>query len=112
MAFNTHLSQAGWNTALNNALALLNGGFLELYTGTQPLTTGANTVTVPTGGFTVNGVMIVPPVTSVITKTLKGVSGDTGIPINTTQPTMLGLNGATSFVIVTSGNETVQFVWY
>lgn len=38
MATNTHASQAGWNAALNALLALLNGGFVEIYTGTQPAT--------------------------------------------------------------------------
>ena len=38
MAFNTHLSLASWNLALNAALAALNGGFIEIYTGVQPAT--------------------------------------------------------------------------
>jgi hypothetical protein len=38
MAANTHLSIASWNLALDAGLNVLNGGFLELYTGTQPAT--------------------------------------------------------------------------
>lgn len=38
MAANTHLSIASWNLALNAGIDVLNGGFLELYTGTQPAT--------------------------------------------------------------------------
>ena len=41
MATNTHLSQASWNLALDSALNVLNGGYLEIYdsTGTgQPAT--------------------------------------------------------------------------
>lgn len=39
MAANTHLSIASWNLALNAALVpVLNSGFIELYTGTQPAT--------------------------------------------------------------------------
>ena len=41
MAANTHLSLASWNLALNAALDVLNGGFLDIYdsTGTgQPAT--------------------------------------------------------------------------
>jgi hypothetical protein len=38
MAANTHASQAGWNAALNALLALLNGGFCDVYSGTQPAT--------------------------------------------------------------------------
>ena len=38
MSANTHLSIASWNLALNAALDVLNSGFLEIYTGTQPAT--------------------------------------------------------------------------
>ena len=39
MAANTHLSIASWNLALNAALeSVLDGGFLEIYSGTQPAT--------------------------------------------------------------------------
>lgn len=41
MSDNTHLSIASWNLALNAALDVLNGGFIEIYdsTGTgQPAT--------------------------------------------------------------------------
>ncbi len=38
MALNTHLSIASWNLALDSALNVLNGGFLQIYTGTQPAT--------------------------------------------------------------------------
>lgn len=38
MAANTHISQAAWDAALNAALALLNGGTIGIYSGTQPAT--------------------------------------------------------------------------
>jgi len=39
VAANTHLSIASWNLALNAALeTVLDGGFLEIYSGTQPAT--------------------------------------------------------------------------
>jgi hypothetical protein len=38
MALNTHLSVASWNLALDAALNVLNGGFIQVYTGTQPAT--------------------------------------------------------------------------
>ena len=39
MALNTHMSIASWNLALNAALdAACNGGFLDIYDGTQPAT--------------------------------------------------------------------------
>ena len=38
MALNTHLSIASWNLGLNAAIDVLNGGFVDLYSGTQPAT--------------------------------------------------------------------------
>lgn len=38
MAANPHLSIASWNLALNAALDVLNGGFIEIYNGSQPAT--------------------------------------------------------------------------
>ncbi len=38
MAANTHLSIASWNLGLDAALNVLNNGFVQLYTGTQPAT--------------------------------------------------------------------------
>jgi len=38
MALNTHLSLASWNLVLNAALDVLNGGFIEIYDGSQPAT--------------------------------------------------------------------------
>ena len=41
MAANTHLSVASWNLALDAALNVLNSGFIQIYTGTQPATPDA-----------------------------------------------------------------------
>lgn len=38
MAANTHVSIASWNLALDAALNVLNGGFLDIYDGAQPAT--------------------------------------------------------------------------
>ena len=38
MAANTHLSIASWNLALNAGIDVLNSGFMQIYTGTQPAT--------------------------------------------------------------------------
>jgi hypothetical protein len=38
---NTHISQAAWDAALNAALALLNGGTMNIYSGSQPATPDA-----------------------------------------------------------------------
>lgn len=76
----------------------------------QALAAGANTIAVPSGH---QGVWIMPPSASVVSKTLKGITGDTGVPIHPT----LGLIwffplGTTSFVITAGGSgETVQLLW-
>src|SRR5271165_6599787 len=38
MSGNTHVSQAGWNAALNAITALANGGSVIVYNGSQPAT--------------------------------------------------------------------------
>lgn len=66
----------------------------------KSLISGNNTITVPTGGTMVSAVTIVPPVGNTVILTLKGVNGDTGIPLHLTGPSSLALpSTATSFVI-------------
>lgn len=78
----------------------------------QTLAVGNNTITVPTG-VTVQGVTIVPPTQSAVSKTLKGVAGDTGIALATSVPTSLALAASvTSFVVTASSGEVVQLVWW
>jgi hypothetical protein len=38
MSTNTHVSQAGWDAALNALTALANGGTVTIYNGSQPAT--------------------------------------------------------------------------
>lgn len=73
------------------------------------LSAGANTISVPSG---VNGVKIKPLPSNVVTLTLKGVTGDTGVPISPSQPSYLALpTGASTFVITAGGSATVLLVW-
>ncbi len=73
------------------------------------LSSGFNTVSVPTGAI---GCLLVPATGSAITKTLKGLTGDTGVPIRTDGPTLLWLpNSTASFGLTTSGTENVQIFW-
>lgn len=61
------------------------------------LALGANTITAPVvSGLVVTGLMIIPPSGNTSLITLKGVTGDTGIPIHFTDPTSLALD--TTFV--------------
>lgn len=66
---------------------------------------GNNTISIPSGCI---AILIQPPAGSVITKTLKGVAGDTGVPIHTANPTLLSLpSGTSSILIAANGAETL-----
>lgn len=70
------------------------------------LSSGANTIQVPAG---TQYVFIVPPTNSTIAKTLKGVTGDTGILLGNANPSMFALaSGQTSFVLNAAGSETIE----
>lgn len=87
------------------------------------LTLSANTntaVTVPTGA---TAVIIVPPNASYPggtapnpavsgTLTLKGVSGDTGVQINTTYPTELALASGVSSFYLNAASACTVIVWF
>ena len=73
------------------------------------LSSGANTITVPTSAVAVT---IVPPIGSTVALTLKGVAGDTGIALHPSDPTSLGLSGSvTSFVINAASAVSVRFIY-
>lgn len=78
------------------------------------LALGANTITVPLAtGVSVKGATIIPPSTNVATITLKGVTGDTGVPISPTDPTSIAFGTApVSFVLTTSAIVSgLRIVW-
>jgi hypothetical protein len=54
---------------------------------TLTLASGANTITVPVWSPVAVGVIIIPSVTNAVGLTLKGVTGDTGNPLDPTGPT-------------------------
>jgi hypothetical protein len=70
------------------------------------LSNGNNTVTPPSGatGFTLG------PGTAA--KTLKGIAGDTGVPLSVTGPTTVFLASASAFVINSTGGETISIFWF
>ncbi len=71
------------------------------------LASGANTITVPTGGSTVVAATIVPPTGNTQTLILKGVTGDTGVGLHLTDPTSVALaSTVTTFVITAGGTVT------
>lgn len=67
----------------------------------KDLSSGDNTITVPTGGSSVaSGCILIPPSGNAVVVTLKGVGGDTGIAIGLTNPMVLTFgSGVTNFVI-------------
>jgi hypothetical protein len=71
---------------------------------------GSVTVTIPA---TALGYTIVPPPGSAVTKTIKGVAGDTGLNMAPALPMSVPLTAAlqASFVITASGIETVLVFW-
>jgi len=77
------------------------------------LASGANTITVPTGGSTPTAVTIIPPASNAVVLTLKGVAGDTGIALHLTDPTSIALpTSVTTFVINAASTCTgVRFIW-
>ena len=79
----------------------------------KTLASGANTITVPTGGSTPTAVTIVPPIGNTVTLTLKGVTGDTGIAMHLTDPTTIALaSSVTTFVLTTNAILTgIRFYW-
>lgn len=79
----------------------------------KSLSSGANTITVPTGGATVVACTIVPPTANTTSITVKGVTGDTGVRIHNTDPTSLSIDSSvTSFVLTAGGAITgVRLFW-
>ena len=74
--------------------------------------TVGQTLTGPTGA---TGVVITPASSGTGTLTLKGVAGDTGIPLSATQPTLLTFNNynvANSIYLVSTANTTVGLSYF
>ncbi len=68
-----------------------------------------NSIVVPPGAV---GVIIKPPTGSVVTKLLKGITGDRGFAISANSPTVLSFPpGATVMGLTLSAPETVSLHW-
>lgn len=84
--------------------ASVTGGIMQ----SVSLTAGANTLTPPSWALRA---IIVPASSSTNAKTLKGVSGDTGIPLAVAEATKIALASASSFVINSTGSENITVYW-
>lgn len=72
------------------------------------LSSGNNTITVPTSAI---GVTILMPSGNAVQVTLKGDNADTGIALSQSDPTSIGLNGVTSFVLNAASAVTVRLIY-
>lgn len=73
------------------------------------LSSGANTITVPSGAVAVT---IIPPAANAVAMTLKGVAGDTGIALSLLAPSSISLLSVSSFVINAASAITgVRFIY-
>ena len=77
------------------------------------LSSGANTITPPSGGSTPIAVTIIFPSGNTVAVTLKGVTGDTGVVLHKTDPTSVGLNSPTDTFVLTAASIVagVRLVW-
>lgn len=71
------------------------------------LALGNNTITKPTGGSTSVALTIVPPSGNTNLITLKGVNGDTGIPLHLTDPTVIALDSTFSSLVLNAAAQIV-----
>src|SRR6267142_849838 len=69
----------------------------------KTLSSGANTITVPTGGTTPTACTILPPTGNTTSLTLKGVTGDTGVRLHNTDPSTISLDSSTATFVLTAG---------
>jgi hypothetical protein len=69
---------------------------------------GFNAITVPTGA---TAVLIEPPAANAQTITAKGVTGDTGIALSPTQPSVLSLGTSPSLGLTVGGAVTIELVF-
>ena len=79
----------------------------------KSLVSGANTITLPTGGSTVTGCTIVPPASNTVSITLKGVSGDTGFRLHNTDPTTVSFHSTITTFVLTTGDAItgIRLFW-
>ena len=78
------------------------------------LAAGTNTITLPTGGSTPKGALIIPPTGNTQAITLKGVAGDTGVALGKTDPTSLSFDAPppANFVLNAGGViDGLRIIW-
>ena len=76
------------------------------------LASGANTLTAPVSAVATR-LTIIPPAGNTILMTLKGVTGDTGVPLHKTDPTTLGIDATLVTLCLTAASAIagVRLIW-
>jgi len=101
--------------AANNTFSAAANAVSPAAITTHGLAAGDNTITVPTSGgtFTVKSATIIPPAGNAQAITLKGVGGDTGIPLSKLDPTSISFETAPANFILNAGGviNGVRIVW-
>lgn len=75
---------------------------------------GANTISPPSvAGLVITGLTIVPPAGNITVLTMKGVTGDIGVPLHITDPTSLALDPSFINLVltVTVAIAGVRLIW-
>ncbi len=75
---------------------------------------GSNTITAPViTGLVVTGLMIIPPARNTSLMTLKGITGDTGVPLHLTDPTSLALDTTFISLVINAAAAIVgvRLIW-
>lgn len=105
---NVQYSGEGLNA--NNSFAAASNAASPAQQTYTNLSSGANTITVPTGA---TACTIIPPAGNTTSITLKGVTGDTGFRLHNTDPTSLALySTVTDFCLTAAaGINGVRLVW-
>lgn len=81
-----------------------------IYPQSMTLASGFNSITVPTKA---GGVVLVPPAGNTNSLVLKGITGDTGVTLSKTAPTMLSFDTTPPSTIgITAGASTSDFRCY
>lgn len=86
----------------SNTIAAANNTLSPAQIQIIELAPGANTITPPGAGSSPQGCMIVPPAANTNSITLKGVTGDQGVPLHLTDPTSLALGSTTGTFVLTA----------
>lgn len=94
------------------SVALTNTNAPAIGSAFQSLSSGANTITAPTG-FTVSGVTVFPPAGNTTSLIVKGVTGDTGVRLHNTMASQIALDtSVASFVLAAGAAMTVRLAWW